>query len=390
MGGYWAAVFPVARRELAAWRGSAAEIPDPRMRALALQTLDEEHGLAEGAAIFAALVPGRAARRELVRLLVAWQVAYDYLDTIGEHDFAGRSIESEALYSVLRAALEPDRPCDVLVDDGEHLDRLIACCRASVAALPSIDAVRPFALRAAERCAEAQVLTHAVVANGPEPLRRWALSQPGVEGFLWWEVAAGAISSLAVHALLATAALRDATAAQAARIDAAYFPSICALSTLLDSTIDTAGDAGTANHRPLAYYDDPEQAAARAVAVTRIASAAARALPHGRGHLVILAGMTAYYAAAGWTGHERTHRAVAAAVGVAPEPIVWTLRLRKLLRRSPPSPQSRGDGAETAGTPPGRRPLRERTRPPMGDSAGDASDGGGAGRGVRDVGDVAP
>src|SRR5829696_2872753 len=81
---YWTAVFPAARRELATWRACALEISDPSIRELALKTLDEEDGLAEGAAIFATLVPGRDARRELVRLSVAWQVAYDYLDTIGE------------------------------------------------------------------------------------------------------------------------------------------------------------------------------------------------------------------------------------------------------------------------------------------------------------------
>jgi tetraprenyl-beta-curcumene synthase len=332
LAGYWVTVFPVVRRELARWRACASEIPDPRMRALALRTLDEEGGLAEGAAIFATLVPGRAARRELICLLVAWQVAYDYLDTVGE-EVAAASSDRAALYGTLGIALSPAACHDGHAGDGGYLDHLVACCRASVARLPSGEVIGPFAVRAAERCAEAQALTHAVASSGSEPLRRWAQAQPGSDGFLWWEVAAGAISSLAVHALLATAALRHAGAADASKVDAAYFPSICALSTLLDSTIDAVDDAGTTNHRCTAYYADADEASRRIAAIARVAATAARALPRGRGHTVILAGMTAYYAAAGPAGDQRTHRLVASAVSAGSGPILWTLRLRARLRR---------------------------------------------------------
>ncbi len=333
LAGYWTTVFPAVRRELASWRACAAAIPDARTRALALRTLDEEGGLAEGAAIFATLVPGRVARRELVRLLVAWQVAYDYLDTVGEEIAGTASSAGADLYAPLGIALDPTAGYRGHAGDGGYLDRLVACCRASVAALPSIDAVGPFAVRAAERCAAAQTLTHVASSAGPEPLRRWALAQPGTDGFLWWETAAGAISSLGVHALLAVAALPRASAAKAAQVDAAYFPSICALSTLLDSTIDADDDAGTANHRCTAYYLDAEEARRRIAAIAQTAASAARGLPRGRTHAVILAGMAAYYAAAGWVGNERIHRRVAVSVGIGAGPIMWTLRVRARLRR---------------------------------------------------------
>jgi tetraprenyl-beta-curcumene synthase len=376
---YWTTVFPVARRELARWRALAATIPDPRLRTLALSTLDDESGLAEGAAIFATLVRSRIARRRLVTLLVAWQVMYDYVDTLGEERSAS-STEDAGLYAVLATALEPTVAAEApATADSGYLHRLVACCRACVATLPSTDAVRPLAARAALRCAEGQALTHAVALRGVEPLRRWALAQPGAEPFRWWEVAAGAISSLGVHALLATAALPRATAAEAARVDAAYFPSICALSTLLDSTIDVADDVGTTNHRCTAYYVSDAEASTRLAAVARIAASAAHGLPHGRDHAVILAGMTAYYAAAGWRGNERLHGRVASAVGVDTAPILWTLRARARLSahrtrvarpaRRPPSP-GWGTKSETAGA-----PECERTRPPMGDSAEDDSAG---------------
>jgi len=367
---YWTTVFPVARRELARWRTLAAAIPDARLRALALGTLDDESGLAEGAAIFATLVPSWSARRRLATLLVAWQVMYDYLDSLGEQA-PGSSTHDAGAYAALASALQTPTADALLgaADDG-YLRRLVACCRACVATLPSVDAVRPSAVRAAQRCAEAQALTHATASSGAEPLRRWARAQPGAESFLWWEVAAGAISSLGVHALLATAALPRATAAEAARVDAAYFPSICALSTLLDSTIDAADDAGTANHRCTAYYASDAEAAARLEAVTRIAGSAARGLPNGRAHAVILAGMTAYYAAAGWTGNEHLHCRVASAVGVDTAPILWTLRARRratrrLRGRGGPWRRRRARGTRRArGWCTRRRAARARTHPP--------------------------
>lgn len=356
---YWTTVFPAVRREMAGWRAHASEIPDPDIRELALRTFDGEAGLAEGAAIFATLVPARAMRRQLVQLLVAWQVAYDYLDTIGERLADDASSASADVYEILSLALRPAADYRGHADDGGYLDRLVGCCRASVGALPSFGAVGPVAVRAAERCAEGQTHTHAVASVGREPLCRWAREQPGSEGYLWWEVAAGAISSLAVHATLATAALPHATAADATRVDAAYFPSICALSTLLDSTIDAADDAGTSNHRSTAYYGDPERAAARIEAITRTAAAAARALPRGPRHVVILAGMATYYAAAGWTAHERLHRRVASALELGTGPILWTLRLRAVLRRgAPPSPQARGERCGDGGHPAANAPAR--------------------------------
>src|SRR6185312_6465001 len=103
---YWLSVFPTVRRELARWRKLAAAIPDPFVRELALGTLENEEGLAEGAAIFATLVPDRAGRSRLVRLLVAWQVAYDYLDTVGEQLHA-EGPDAAKLYAILGVSLNP-------------------------------------------------------------------------------------------------------------------------------------------------------------------------------------------------------------------------------------------------------------------------------------------
>lgn len=339
---YWLTVFPRARREVERWRRHAEVIPDGELRALALATLEQESGLAEGAAIFATLVP-HGHRDALVRLLVAWQIAYDFLDTLDEQPDG----EGDAFVALI-AALDPRRAFTSLRGDGAYLDRLVACCRASSSELPSMARVRAISVRAARRCVEGQERTHAVAKDGPDALRRWALAQPEGQSYLWWEVAAGAISSLAVHAVLATAAHPRTTIAVADAVDAAYFPSICALSTLLDSAVDTEDDAGTANHRCLAYYEDAAHALGRLEAITGFAERSARALPCGRRHAVILAGMTAYYAAAGEAAQEQVHRQIAETLGIRTAPILWTLRVRAeakrgVVKRGPPRASEPGD-----------------------------------------------
>lgn len=326
---YWTTIFPQVRRELSDCRREARRIVDPDRRRLALGTLEEERSLAEGAAIFATLTPRRH-RRDLVRLLVAWQVAYDYLDTLGESSAEARVLGCD-FYSPLLQALEDRAPAERVADDS-YLDALGLRCRWSLGRLPSADVVRSFARGAALRCIEAQVLTHATVDRGSAPLRRWALAQGQGDMYLWWELAAGAISSLGVHALLASAALSDVTAAETQAIDAAYFPAICAVSTLLDSMIDSEADAGTTNHRVTDYYRGTAHALARIEAITRDASGAARGLRCGRRHHVILAGMTALYASLDDGSDHRVHDAVAAGLGSTAAPIRWSLRMRDAVR----------------------------------------------------------
>ncbi len=322
---YWTTIFPQVRRELSDCRREASRIVDPERRRLALGTLEEEGSLAEGAAIFATLAPRRH-RRDLVRLLVTWQVAYDYLDTLGESSAEARLL-GYRFYSPLFAALEVEAHTEHSTG-GRYLDALVLRCRQSLDRLPSADIVCHVARRAALRCIEAQVLTHATVDRGSAPLKRWALMQERTDLYLWWELAAGAISSLGVHALLASAALPHSTAAEAQAIDAAYYPAICAVSTLLDSMIDSEADAGTTNHRVTDYYSGTEHALARVETITRDASAAARRLRCGRRHHVILAGMTALYASLDDGADRRVHDAVAAGLGSSAGPIRRSLRLR--------------------------------------------------------------
>ena len=163
------------RRELSRWRHRAAAIPDPVLRDGALAALVEKELNSEAVAVFAILAP-RARRRTAIRAIVALQVAIDYLDTLGEQDSAG---------------------------DAEYLERLFDDYRESVGSLPSHGAVSPALDRAVVRCGEGQRYTHVAEHGDPAALETWARAQVAPAVYRWWEVAAGASSSVAAHALIA-------------------------------------------------------------------------------------------------------------------------------------------------------------------------------------------
>src|SRR6185312_9044343 len=83
---YLTTVLPVVTRELRHWHAQASAIPDPTLRANALEALGKR-GNMEGAALFAVLAP-RSHRRLSVRALVAFQTAYNYLDMLAEQPSA--------------------------------------------------------------------------------------------------------------------------------------------------------------------------------------------------------------------------------------------------------------------------------------------------------------
>lgn len=338
---YWCAILTLARRELRRWERRARAIPDPLLREQALATLAQERLNAEAAAVFATLA-APASWGALVPLLVAFEVMFDYLDTLSEQPAPEPFERSCRLHLALAAALDPE--LDVTdyyalhprSADGGYLAALVARCRLALPRLPAWDAVAPFARRAAERCALGQSHTHAAADWGERPLARWALAQERAHGYHWWELAAGAISSVSVFAQMAGATDPRTTAADAAMIDAAYFPAIGALSALLDSFVDRDDDRATANANTFAPYASDEEAAARLALIARRAVAAARGLRHGRRHVAIVAGVAAYYLSAvdpRAPARRLLADALREAIGPAVLPILATMRARRQLKR---------------------------------------------------------
>lgn len=304
-GVYWLSIYPQARRELDAWRHVARTIPDAGLREHALGKLAREGLNAEGAALFAVLAP-RTRRRHVVSLLVAYQVLYDFLDAVNEDPRWAELQSGLRLHRALTDAVRPDRATsDCYVDcpglrggtaDGGYSRGLTQMCRRVVRTLPAASRNGHLLEQAAERCAEAQSHNHAMLFSGESQLIDWSVGSAGDQsGRPWWELAAAGVSSLAIHALLASAADPAHTPEDALLLDAAYFPPICALSTLLDSLADYYRDAGTANHSFIARYRDGDHAAERLVAIAAEAADRIKPLRDSRAHAIILAGIVAFY-----------------------------------------------------------------------------------------------
>jgi len=298
---YWLRLYPQVRRELDVWELRARSIPDPLLREHALGKLTGERLNPEAAALFAVLAP-RAQRHRVVSLIVAYQVLYDYLDGVNEEPGFTDLHDGLQLHRALTEAVLPDRAMsDYYLHhperrDGGYARALSGACRRIVRSLPSVIGSGGVILRATERCAQAQSHNHATRECDHSRLIDWSVAQVSDRrGYLWWELAAGGISCLSIHALLASAADPRSAPEDAAQLDAAYFPAICALSALLDSLADYHRDAGTTNHSFIAHYRDSSHAAERLLAITADASCLIRPLRHSRRHAIILAGIVAYY-----------------------------------------------------------------------------------------------
>jgi tetraprenyl-beta-curcumene synthase len=332
---YWIAVFPLLRREVRHWRERADQIPDPDLRELALSA-GRKHGNLEGAAAFAAFVP-RAHRRAVVRALVAFQQAYNYLDLLAEQPRADPVAGARGLHQALLDALDSLDPAlgaestalapgaarlDLTArgeaespgwvgagspdyyarypqrEDNGYLSELVDTCRTALRTLPSYTAVAASARTATQRIVEFQSLNLATSQGDHDAFTRWARAEtpPGTD-LEWWEAAAAGGSSLGVYALIATAAAPVVDASEVRAIEDAYFPWICGLHSLLDHLVDRTEDVAAGQRNLIDNYASSEQATVRMRTLARRSADAAQELSRlqGRRHSIVLAGMAGNY-----------------------------------------------------------------------------------------------
>jgi tetraprenyl-beta-curcumene synthase len=333
---YWLSVFPHVARHLRQIRRRARRIPDPVLRALACATLRAERGNLEGAAAFAVLVPLRR-RRSVIRALVAFQAAYDYIDTLVEQPATDPLANGRQLHQALRVALDPSsehidyyrhHPCR---DDGGYLRDLVDTCRRAIGSLPSQALIAAATGRAADRMVAYQSLNHGCSDYGP--LATWAEGQtPSTCDLRWWETAAATASSLGVFALIAVAGKSSLVAQDVDAVEAAYFPWIGGLHVLLDSLVDLADDLVAGDHSLVNHYGSPTDTSDRLGAIASRAFSAAGELPDGAIHALILAAMASFYLCSAEAAQPATREAaerVMSAMGELALPTIVVLRARR-------------------------------------------------------------
>lgn len=339
---YWISVFPCVRRELQYWYAQAAEIPDPKLRCIALETHRSKLCNVEGAAAFATFAPAPH-RQAAIRALVSFQAAYDYADTLAEQPTTdaianGRQLHQSLLVALDPAAEHPDYFAYSGVNgDGGYLRALTDACREAFHAMPSFTVVQHRARDAAERIATYQSLNHVGMAPH-DLLAHWATKEtPRGSGLYWWETSAACASSLTALALLSAAATPQLTTVDVLRIEKAYHPWVGALHTMLDSLIDWKEDELTGQPSLLACYSSISELEIRMKTLAR-RSQRAMAIQSLSQHQVLLAAMVSTYLVEPGARSPRTRRAcqlVLEEMGELARLSLSVLRLRRAMRRSP-------------------------------------------------------
>jgi tetraprenyl-beta-curcumene synthase len=288
-------------REVRCWQAAAEQIPDPCLRADALDALACKRGSIDGAALFWTLV--RKRDLDLLRLMVAHEMIWDYLDNVDERG-AAAGVRGGHLHRAVVESLDPDRPVSDYYrhhpwcQDGGFLTSLVHACRRWVRRLVSYDVVRPVLLREARRAA-VQALNHEPDrVRRDHALRSWARRQYGstpAGAATWFELTAAASAPLAIFALLAAAARPHTTAEDVEETFAAYFPWVSLAVVMLDSYADADDDARSGSHSYLEHYGDDALALGRVHEIVERAMLGVRPLHNGLRHAVLVACMTAMY-----------------------------------------------------------------------------------------------
>ncbi len=348
---YWTDVFPRVGSELAHWRERARETPNPALRRQALEAL-EKRGNMEGAAAFATFVP-RKHRAAVVRATVAFQTAYNHLDTISERSGTIGPEEAQILHEPLLAALagvrpgtwssrgrsaesghDHERPIHPPKKDADgYTQALVDACQAAASELPSYALVAPAAWRAAERVVSFQAFNR----HEREEIEHWGRAQtPPGEDLRWWETAASGGSSLGVHVMIAAAAEPGIDQAHVDALERAYFPWIGALHSMLDQLVDVEEDTRTGQPNLVELYGSATGAAERMALLAERALECACGLEPRHRHELIVAAMASFYLSApeARTGEAAVvTQAVLDVFGSLVAPALVVFRARRGLRR---------------------------------------------------------
>jgi tetraprenyl-beta-curcumene synthase len=291
---------PGVAREVRMWRVRAGAVPESEIRGDALSALANKRGHTDGAALFTILP--RAREPELLCLLVAYEIAWDFLDTVNEHGAQAGQLNGKQLHLALLDALDLSAVISDYYrhhpwrDDGGYLRALVNACQRHCQRLPSYDRVRAPILVEAARAQVLGINHELNSAQRDTDLRRWAESEfPGGHENAWHELTGAASASLTIHALLALASEPLDFDAPVKQVRDAYFPWISAATTMLDSYVDQTEDAINGDHSYVAHYPSPTLAAQRIAQLVERCLREARALPDGERHALIAASMVAMY-----------------------------------------------------------------------------------------------
>ncbi|MBA3808522.1 MAG: DUF2600 family protein [Solirubrobacterales bacterium] len=289
---------PAVAREVAHWRSLAEAIPDAPIREDALSAITHKRGQTDGAALFTILP--RARSPVLLRLVVAYQLIWDYLDSV--HERSPEEINGRQLHLALTDALNPGGGRSDYYrhhpwrDDGGYLDALVDACRECCLSLPAYEQVRPLVIQEARR-AQVLALNHDLdAARRNASLKAWSEAEfPTGHEASWFELSGASSAGLTIFALLALATEPSCETAEVERTHSTYFPWVSVAATMLDSYVDQVEDSESGDHIYVSHYPSRAVATERVGWLLRRCMGEAAGLRSGEKHIVIAASMAALY-----------------------------------------------------------------------------------------------
>jgi tetraprenyl-beta-curcumene synthase len=329
---------PAVAREERRWKALAREIPDAPIREDALSALRDKRGQADGAALFSILPRTRSP--SLLRLLVTYQIIWDFLDSVSERGATAGVANGHQLHIALIDALDPARPISDYYlrhpwrEDGGYLRALVDVCRECCAELPSYERVRTLVVEEARR-AQVLALNHELdPARRDSLLETWAISEfPHEHEASWFELSGAASAGLTIFALLALACEPTCSESEITRTRRAYFPWTSTLAAMLDSYVDQAEDAENGDHSYIAHYPTPELARSHVCLTVQRCLRESRALKNGEKHILLTTSMVAMYLSkdsARTTEMRQTTNSIVAAGGSLTRVLLPILRLWRI------------------------------------------------------------
>jgi len=297
---YISGVLPGVSRLLKYWQNAAKQCQSPELRQQALLSLKTKDFHCQGGAVFA--VPYPEKRRELIKLIVAYQTICDYLDNLCDRAGCTDGRAFAQLHLSLNDALHPGSEyADYYKyypykDDSGYLIKLVDECRSNIAALPSWERVQDEMLTLVKHYSNLQVHKHLMVELREDALKEWVEGEINPYPYLHWqEFAASCGSTLAVFALMGLASREKVSREEVETTVKAYFPWICGLHILLDYFIDRQEDREGGDLNFTFYYSGSEEMINRLKLFIRQSHRAIVALPEYGFAKTVVEGLLAMY-----------------------------------------------------------------------------------------------
>ncbi|KMK77781.1 tetraprenyl-beta-curcumene synthase family protein [Alkalihalobacillus pseudalcaliphilus] len=293
-------VLPTVHRYYDQWKERAELIPDPELRAQALDALERKEFHCEGGGIYGLLARDRF--DELIQFIIAYQIMCDYLDNLCDQSDYLDPKDFRSLHNALLAALTPGEPLvnyyqyRVEQEDGGYLHELIETCQHILVTFPSFRIVQDNMLQLSKLYGDLQVHKHVVKEERIPRLEAWFEEYKNeLPEMTWFEFSACTGSTLGIYSLATYGTKEGLTEAEANVIKDGYYPWVQGVHLLLDYFIDQEEDIADDELNFLFYYDNDEQMIERFQYFVKQAEQRLSTMPDPKFHRQIWRGIIAIY-----------------------------------------------------------------------------------------------